>query len=236
MSDPLLRATSALKEKYADEPPAPAATRERILDRTSEKASRRRVSRWMLMPIAAAFLLIAGWATATGAVQRLFESAPPPTPPTPTTTSSASDLSRSGSAPTPTSTPTPTATATISGQGSAPTPQSSPPSASLPEVRTSTSTPASGPDDALYAAAHRAHFEDRDFAAALAGWDRYLAASPNGRFAPEAKYNRALCLLRLGRKQEANDALAPFADGTMGGYRQAEAQRLRDALASEPAP
>lgn len=82
----------------------------------------------------------------------------------------------------------------------------------------------------LYEAAHAAHFVDRDPTRALAAWDAYLAAYPSGRFAPEAKYNRALSLLRLGRRDEAQEGLAPFADGAYGDYRKREAKKLLDAL------
>ena len=86
------------------------------------------------------------------------------------------------------------------------------------------------PEVALYKSAHEAHFATRDWTRALAGWDAYLAAHPRGRFAPEARYNRALALFRLGRRDEARDALRPFADGTFDGYRQKEAQQLLDAM------
>jgi TolA-binding protein len=98
----------------------------------------------------------------------------------------------------------------------------------------STSAPpassAAGAEETLYAAAHHAHFVARDPAAALKGWDAYLAAYPRGRFTLEARYNRGLSLVRLGRTAEASAALAPFADGTLGGYRQREARELLDAL------
>jgi outer membrane biosynthesis protein TonB len=94
--------------------------------------------------------------------------------------------------------------------------------------------PAPAPVDphahALYQAAHRAHFAERNPSAALTAWDAYLAAAPRGRFAVEAHYNRALCLVRLGRTDEAKRALEPFARGSFGGYRQAEAQKLLDAM------
>lgn len=83
---------------------------------------------------------------------------------------------------------------------------------------------------ALYEAAHRAHFVDRNPRAALSAWNAYLAAAPRGRFAVEAHYNRALCLVRLGRTAEARKALEPFASGRSGGYRRAEAQKLLDAM------
>jgi hypothetical protein len=89
----------------------------------------------------------------------------------------------------------------------------------------------SDPDLALYREAHRAHFVQRDSRAALAAWDRYLAAHPRGSFALEARYNRALCLVRLGRHDAARQALAPFAAGDVGGgYRRTEASALLEAL------
>jgi TolA-binding protein len=89
-------------------------------------------------------------------------------------------------------------------------------------------------DEALYTRAHRLHFVDRDPGAALAAWDAYLRAYPRGRLAPESRYNRALCLVRLGRRDEARAALAGFAKGTYGGYRQAEARSLLEAMESAP--
>lgn len=83
------------------------------------------------------------------------------------------------------------------------------------------------PHAALYEEAHRLHFAARDPARALAAWDRYLAVAPSGRFAPEARYNRALALVRLGRTAEARAALRPFLDGS---YRREEATKLYDAL------
>lgn len=99
------------------------------------------------------------------------------------------------------------------------------------------STPADRIDDAArvdleaYRRAHALHFRGGDPAATLAAWDAYLDAHPTGRFAAEARYNRALTLVRLDRRAEAAAALAPFADGQVdGGYRQREARALRDAL------
>lgn len=91
--------------------------------------------------------------------------------------------------------------------------------------------PANDPDLELYREAHRAHFVRRDSRAALEAWDRYLAAYPRGNFALEARYNRALCLVRLGRHDAARQALAPFAAGEVaGGYRRTEASALLEAL------
>lgn len=82
----------------------------------------------------------------------------------------------------------------------------------------------------LYRVAHHAHFVDHDFVSALRAWDAYLEAAPSGRFVLEARYNRALCLVRVGRTSEARAALAPFASGQFAGYRQAEASALIDAM------
>ncbi len=86
------------------------------------------------------------------------------------------------------------------------------------------------PEESAYARAHQAHFVDRDPSAALVAWDRYLEDYPNGRLALEARYDRALTLVRLGRMDEARIALAPFADAPVGDYRQREARLLVEAI------
>lgn len=92
------------------------------------------------------------------------------------------------------------------------------------------------PDKAqqLFAAAHELHFRGGEPARALQAWDAYLAFAPDGAFAVEARYNRALALLRLGRRDEAAAALAPFAASQVApaGYRQREAAALIEALAN----
>jgi hypothetical protein len=91
--------------------------------------------------------------------------------------------------------------------------------------------PAHDRDLALYRQAHEKHFRARDFAAALRAWNTYLSAFPSGTFAVEARYNRAICLVRLDQKDEARRALLPFSKGEVArGYRQAEATKLLKAL------
>lgn len=87
--------------------------------------------------------------------------------------------------------------------------------------------PASSPLQ-LYQRAHSLHFREHNCTAALPAWDEYLAQAPRDALALEARFNRGVCLSALGRAAEARAALAPFATGSYGGYRQAEAQRLLD--------
>lgn len=90
---------------------------------------------------------------------------------------------------------------------------------------------AAAPD--LYRVAHQLHFHGADPAAAVAAWDKYLASEASGRFAVEARYNRAMALIRLRRYREAHIALDPFARGEVApaGYRQTEAKQLSQRLA-----
>lgn len=88
-------------------------------------------------------------------------------------------------------------------------------------------------ESAAYARAHRAHFADNAPARALVAWNAYLASYPAGVFVPEAAYNRALCLVRLGRFIEASAALRPFTRGRFGAYRREDAARLLDWLAGQ---
>jgi hypothetical protein len=108
-----------------------------------------------------------------------------------------------------------------------------PPRPELPHPAPTHTAPALAPVEALYRRAHDLHFHGGDPAATLAAWDAYLAAEPNGRFSVDARYNRALLLIRLARYAEARDALAPFARGEVApaGYRQSEAEQLVDRLA-----
>ena len=115
----------------------------------------------------------------------------------------------------------------------APAQAPSPPRPHATAPRAATSPPPSAAGTArsaeltLYEIAHRLHFRERDPVRALAAWDHYLQVAPSGTLVLEARYNRALCLYRLGRMTEAAAALAPFASGQVGdGYRQAEARAL----------
>lgn len=83
---------------------------------------------------------------------------------------------------------------------------------------------------AAYRHAHNLHFRGADPKAALAAWDAYLAKYPNGSLAPEARYDRALVLVKLARWSEARAALAPLANAKVGTYRQKEAAEILAAI------
>jgi TolA-binding protein len=93
--------------------------------------------------------------------------------------------------------------------------------------RASTETEADA-EARAYGRAHRTHFVDDAPARALGAWDDYLTAFPRGVFAPEARYNRALCLVRLGRLGEAARALRAFERESPAGYRRDDARLLLD--------
>lgn len=81
-----------------------------------------------------------------------------------------------------------------------------------------------------YRDAHHTHFDGVDPAAALVAWDRYLADFPASSFAADARFNRALCLLRLGQSADARRALEAFAGAPPGSYRQRDAAALLEGL------
>ena len=212
-----------------------AATRARILRTHAARASgaRSRATMW-LAAAAAAFVLLGGptaWALWTGRLDAWLAPSPAPTVAPP----SSITLPLPPTAPVPVPLPEP---APAPEPAPMPMPETiTPPSSTAVSTSPSVPSPSSVEHDevdprerAAYRAAHRLHFEEHDAEAALAAWDGYLASYPRGRFALEASYNRALCFVRLGRTAEARAALAPFAAGTHGGYRQHEASELLAAL------
>jgi hypothetical protein len=256
--DVLDEALGALRESTSSAEPSRAAeTRRAILARASTTARRRRmlVVR-LVLPIAAVLVASTAWAAATGRLPRMMDAIAevfhPTTEPTTTTTTVESPTpspTTAGRAPD-ASTASATSAVTIGFADSSRERSASPidvkpsttkpmaataanPSSTPPPATTTTTGPiaAGDPEETLYRTAHEAHFTQRDWSKALTGWDAYLAAHPKGRFAPEARYNRALTLVRLGRRDEARAALQPFADGvTFAGYRQKEARALLDAM------
>jgi TolA-binding protein len=87
------------------------------------------------------------------------------------------------------------------------------------------------PELAQFRRAHDLHFQGKANAA-IAAYGEYLGAYPGGRFVPEARYNTALNLLKLGQRSRAQSILKAFAEGRYGGYRQEQARGLLDAMAA----
>jgi hypothetical protein len=90
--------------------------------------------------------------------------------------------------------------------------------------------PALDPFLTIYQSAHRAQFRAGDCHAAVQGYADYLSAAPSGSFAVDARYNRAVCLIKLGRTSEARTILQPFSEGRYGSYRQKRAGKLLEAF------
>jgi hypothetical protein len=238
MKDLLDEAVGALREEGVSDDAAHHFTRARVMASLHQKTVKRRTHLAFLLPIAATFLATSAWGVSSGRARVWVEEI-----------RTAIGFSTSEKAPS-----TPPAKVAQSPQARrAPeqrppepavleTPPAPPPPVVEEEVKPApmaVSAPAqaaAAPDaglDAeleLYRNAHRAHFGGQDSAAALTAWDAYLAKAPRGRFALEARYNRALCLVRLDRKSEARSALEPFARGAFGGYRKREASELLEAL------
>jgi hypothetical protein len=244
MSDELLtQAARALRESHDGESQAAALTRTRVLLLATTRRKRRRVAAVVLLPIAAAFALSTAWAAVTGRLPHWLsllrgqdesaqvtkggaQSLPPPAFAPPVASVAPVDAGPDEEV------------AAVEPAASAPAAPSAP-VLPLPRARgvpreappaSSSSNGASSEEEQLFQAAQHQHFVARDPQTALRAWDAYLAAYPRGRLALEARYNRALTLVRLGRTDEARAALQPFATGREGSYRQREASDLLRAL------
>lgn len=218
----------------ADDAEFAVATRLRVM-RSLEARARGR-HQWIGLATAVAILLggTVSWALATGQVAALWSPSPVAQPPV-ALPDHAPPRPAHRPPPAPLQPPAPPQPAmSIDPRPSQPAPE--PPEAIPPARPVAPLHPArrpAAPVEVLYRRAHELHFRGGDPAAALAAWDAYLAAEPDGRFAVDARYNRALVLVRLGRHAEARAALAPFARGEVvpPGYRQSEAEQLVERLA-----
>jgi hypothetical protein len=250
--DLLHAATRALREETARESSAARFTRLRVMASLRESEVRRRTQTVLLLPFAACLTVVSAWGMAVGGVTEMrnavvealgLPAAPPDPPPAP-----AKPRPRRKLAPAPVQSatpappaetqavppPAPTAVLAPPAPSPSPSPARPPALANAPAQAPKNVKLSSAPDPSheLYRDAHRAHFTRQDWHAALAAWDRYLAAAPRGRLSTEARYNRALCLVRLGRSLEAGRALEPFA-ARVGGYRQKEAAALLQVLSEK---
>jgi tetratricopeptide (TPR) repeat protein len=103
-----------------------------------------------------------------------------------------------------------------------------------PSISEQPPEPAKDPELAAVRDGHDLHLKTGNPKAALDAYERYLARYPAGRFVPEARYNSALNLLKLGRRDAARRLLTPFAEGRYGSYRRKEASALLHALEKAP--
>jgi TolA-binding protein len=225
MNDPLDRAILALREETGVTEDG-AVTGQRLESAWLRRQARGRALRKPVMLVVAILVLSGAALAATNLVRRVRPANPVPMP---------MKTAR------PASPPARPAPAAARPDEDAPVPAVAEPAVATPAVATpAASLPAHGrvTDTATsaYAAAHRAHFVDRNWSHALALWTRYLRLAPRGPLAPEASFNRALCLIRLDRLDDAAAELQPFARGRWGGYRQHEARRLLDSIAAPWSP
>ncbi len=237
--DRLLEATRALRESAEADGPGAAFTRARIMASLHQERRRRMTRRALLWPLAAILVGSTAWAGATGRLGEVMKvvvhaAGNLSAPPTPSVESAAGARVALRAVPsaTPSAVAEPEPELLPEPETAAPVARRAVRSAAA-EAPSAASSTVTSEEQILYRAAHRAHFQDHDWAAALQAWDAYLGAAPQGRFVPEARYNRALCLVRLGRTSEARSALEPFAGGKLGAYRQREAKALLDAMSSD---
>jgi hypothetical protein len=241
--DLLLEATRALRDVVDAEDGDPRATRARVLSTVRRRGHRSRVRALRVLPLAACLGTLSAWAATQPALPTLWNGAAEmigirkpttvetrATPPVKTPTTPAV-----GAEPLPAAEPK-ADTAPEPKMHAAPEPKAHAAPEPAPPPKSHSRRAVSpaldvDPEHELYRAAHHAHFVAQDHAAALSAWDAYLAGAPTGRFAVEARYNRALCLLRLGSTDAARAALAPFAGGTFGDYRRREAEELLRVMA-----
>jgi len=221
----------------------------RRLERVRRPApDRRRTLRTLYWTLAALCVGMGAWANATGRIDEWFESEPEPPPPAAKPSAPAAPPSAGRPAPRVSEPPALVEPAPgIAAPAVAPpvTPPALPPAVPAPPrphapakappsvkpPRPATPPPAPQDVDDVYRAAHRAHFNQQDYARALPLWDRYLElAGPEHVLLPEARFNRAIALYRLGQWAAAKRALEPFAGGEYGRYRRADAERLLEAI------
>jgi hypothetical protein len=231
MSDDLLKeATRALRDETEGDAADGRFTRARVMASLHQSKVKRRTRLAFVLPIAACLAAGTAWAGATGKLPAVFHAI------TEAVTGSAKPAEPApkrapvvrNAVPAPAAAPAPALPPSVVEPAVEPEPPK-PSKAEPPKPAPSSSGAFLDRDGDLYRLAHEAHFTGHDYGRALPAWEAYLRAAPSGRLATEARYNRAICLLRLGRTEEARTALKPFALGALG-YRQSEAQQLLNEL------
>jgi hypothetical protein len=249
--DPLELATRALKEKTEVAPEDLRRVRARVLA-TVHARERTRSRRWVYaLPLAAALAATTAFAARSGGLDAIAsfaaslvgssEDEAPMAPPPGRSGGAEGTAAERATTDTQSDTRTDTQADTQSDAQAETHAENRTESAVLPDApAASAPRPSAAPSDEseaelhAYRHAHELHFVTQDCARAVPAWERYLALAPRGAFVAEARYNRGVCLARLGRADDARAALAPFAEGTAhGGYRQRESRALIDALAAD---
>ena len=239
MSDDLLKAaTRALQEEAADADGDGRFTRARVMASLHQGKVKRRTRLAFILPLAACLAAGTAWGAATGRLPEVFHAVGRfvgynRKPSEPQTEARRAPAGKNVAPATDAQVPPPPVDVPAEPAAAVdvkpPPPKLEPAVSAKPAAAPSSSAAFQDADGDLYRLAHEAHFASHDYARALSGWNAYLQAAPGGRLATEARYNRAICLLRLGRDAEARQALEPFASGKAG-YRQNEARQLLDEL------
>jgi hypothetical protein len=227
MSEHYRAALQTLRAQATPAEDAGAATRERILESLAYRAQRRRQRRKVaLVLLAASFLVPTALAYYLSGRQQEGDAAPArarvAVPRTlPEQVPGASETPIEPAVPTRAATEPPKRrlrrTVSESSERAAPV--------AVAAAEAPARSIASSDARALYMTAHRLHFGGAP-RAALSAWDAYLATQPEGPLAVEARYNRAVVLVRLGRHGDARAQLLPFARGEYGSFRRADAALL----------
>jgi hypothetical protein len=240
MNDDLLeRAARTVRERYDGQSEHAARTEDRLLAALRRPARRHSRLSLIAIPLVAAVLASAAWGTVGKELRAWLQTSS--TEEQTVSVRSSSQIvapkrhisAQLPSAPLP---DPPTPVAPLPAAPSAPPTQRATTIAKVAPPSHSAAVPSESEIDDLYRTAHRAQFFGADPARAVVLWDRYLAAAPNGSLSPDARYNRAIALVRLGRKAEAATALEPFARGEYGGYRKTEATSLLEGLRPHGSP
>lgn len=244
MTDELLReAARALRQETGDD--SGRFTRARVMASLHQSQVRQRTRLAFVLPLAASFAAATAWGTVSGhapefarTVVRALGFTTEPAQPAPARLPRVATRPAEKAAPAPVLVPP-------SQQAIPPEPSAEPvsppqvknevtrsvlPASSRPTPSASARSREQDPAHDLYRTAHRLHFVEQNCTQALEAWAAYLREAPGGRFAPEARYNRALCFVRVGDREQARSALTPFARGQYGSYRQEDARALLDAL------
>jgi hypothetical protein len=242
--DELELAIAALRAHRQGDSVAASVSEAKILERVRKHHQRLKKWRWAL-PLAAVFVASTVWAAGQAAVRAsvramVYQALHGDSPPAPKATAKLHPVVTA---------PTPSKSVSVPPVPELPSEEPPLPNSLTQASSTQTSLTLSAPRQvgsnatttagaesplALYRVAHSLHFEHRNSEVALIAWDRYLAVDAHGPLVLEARFNRAVCLVSLGRDAEARLALAPFANGEYGSYRRDEARSILSRL-SQPA-